>query len=133
MNNLLSSGSFEAVRRCKDREQRITRWYDGWMTQSEPLYELFEDEPVTGMKAHAWYQLDEYCNFGVMESNLGFTQHSTDKIGCFRNYWDYKYCAECKNYAESVDVGAIVYDGENRYWSKKTFYNAAIVIDVCII
>ena len=50
MNNLLSNGSFEAVRRFKDCEQKITRCFDGCMTKHEPLYELFEHEPVTGIK-----------------------------------------------------------------------------------
>ena len=52
MNNLLSNGNFEAIRRFKDREQKITRWFDGSMTQHEQLSEVFEDEPVTGMKSN---------------------------------------------------------------------------------
>ena len=94
MNHLLSNGNFEAV-----------RWFDGCMTKHEPLYEVFEDEPATGMKVYSWYELDDGCNFGIMESNLALTTHTTDKIGCVRNYWDYKTCAECRNYAETVDIG----------------------------
>ena len=66
MNHLLSNGSFEAVRRFKDAEQKITRWFDGSMMKHEQLYEVFEDEPVTGMKVYAWYDLDIGCNFGFM-------------------------------------------------------------------
>ena len=41
MNNLLRKGSFEGVKRIKDSEQKITRWFDGSMTKHEPFYEVF--------------------------------------------------------------------------------------------
>ena len=70
MNNLLRNGSFDAVRTFKDSEQKIARWFDGSMTNHEPLHEVFADESVTGMKVYAWHELDDGCNFRIMESNF---------------------------------------------------------------